>query len=272
VTPLLLALTATPGPAEVPTALGAVLAAIAGLAVGSFLNVCIDRLPRRESVVWPASRCDGCSRPLAWYENVPVVSWLALTGRCRTCGSAIGVTSPAVEAVTGLLFAGGFLIYGFHPLLLVRLTFASMLVVLFVIDLRHRILPDRMTLPGIAIGIGASTVLPPGVASALAGAALGGGLLWAISEGYFRLRGREGLGFGDVKMLAMVGAFLGWEQTLLTLFIASLAGSVVGVALIAFRRGGLQSALPFGTFLAIGALVAAAVGDPVVHWYVGLYR
>jgi leader peptidase (prepilin peptidase)/N-methyltransferase len=249
-----------------------VLAGLLGLVVGSFLNVCIYRLPRRESVVWPGSRCGGCGRALSWYENVPVVSWLVLRGRCRTCASAISVTYPLVEPVTGVIFAGGYAVYGFHPLLLVRLAFASMLVVLFVIDLRHRILPDRITLPGIAIGIGASVVLPPGPASALLGAALGGGLLWAISEGYFRLRGREGLGFGDVKMLAMIGAFLGWEQTLLTLFVASLAGSAAGLALIASRRGDLQSALPFGTFLAIGAIVAGAVGEPLVGWYTGLYR
>lgn len=268
----LFALAAALAPAGVPIPLAAALIGLLGLVVGSFLNVCIYRMPRGESVVWPGSRCGACGRTLAWYENVPVASWLMLRGRCRTCASAISITYPVVEAVTGVLFAGGYLIYGFQPLLLVRLAFASMLVVLFVIDLRHRILPDRITLPGIAIGIGASVVLPPGPASALAGAAIGGGLLWAISEGYFRLRGREGLGFGDVKMLAMIGAFLGWEQTLLTLFVASLSGSAAGLALIAARRGGLQSALPFGTFLAIGALVAAAVGEPVVAWYAGLYR
>ena len=248
------------------------MALVCGLLVGSFLNVCIYRLPRKESVVWPGSRCGACGRSLQWFENVPVVSWLALGARCRTCHARISATYPVVEGVTGLIFAGGYLVYGFHPLLLVRLTFACMVVVLFVIDLRHRILPDRITLPGIVIGLGASAVLPPGPAGALAGMLLGGGLLWAISEGYLRLRGREGLGFGDVKMLAMIGAFLGWQQTLLTLFLASLAGSVVGVWLLASRRGGLQSALPFGTFLAIGALVSAVVGDQVVAWYVGLYR
>lgn len=248
------------------------LAGALGLVIGSFLNVCIYRLPRRESVVWPASRCGACARTLAWYENVPVVSWLVLGGRCRTCRASIGVTYPAVELATGVIFAGGYLVYGVQPLLFVRLAFASMLIVLFVIDLRHRILPDRITLSGIAIGLGASVVLPPGPVSAFAGALVGGGLLWAISEGYFRLRGREGLGFGDVKMLAMIGAFLGWELTLLTLFVASLAGSAAGVALIVSRRGGMQSALPFGTFLAIGALVAAVVGDGLVRWYVGLYR
>jgi len=259
------------GVTGLPDAVLALLAGVIGLMVGSFLNVCIHRLPRRESVVWPGSRCGACGRTLRWFENVPVVSWLALGGRCRTCKAAISRTYPAVEAATALLFAGGYLVYGFQPLLLVRLTLASMLVVLFVIDFRHRILPDRLTLPGIALGLAASVVLPPGLASAVLGTLLGGGLLWAIAEGYFRLRGREGLGFGDVKMLAMIGAFLGWELTLLTLFVASLAGSAVGVALMASRRGSMESALPFGTFLAFGALVAATVGDPLVQWYVGLY-
>jgi len=253
-------------------AIAALLAGVIGLMVGSFLNVCIHRLPRLESVVWPGSRCGACGRTLRWFENVPVVSWLVLSGRCRTCKAAISRTYPAVEAATALIFAGGYLVYGPQPLLLVRLTLASMLVVLFVIDLRHRILPDRITLPGIAVGLAASVVLPPGLASAALGTVLGGGLLWGIAEGYFRLRGREGLGFGDVKMLAMIGAFLGWELTLLTLFVASLSGSAVGVALMASRRGGMESALPFGTFLAFGALVAATVGEPLVRWYVGLYR
>ncbi|MGE0393322.1 MAG: A24 family peptidase [Vicinamibacterales bacterium] len=270
-TALVLATTSSLAPAGVPAWLVAGLAGLLGLVVGSFLNVCIYRLPRGQSIVWPGSRCGACGRTLRWYENVPVLSWLVLRGRCRTCRAAISATYPAVEAATGVLFLGGYLVHGLHPLLPVRLTFASLLVVLFVIDLRHRILPDRITLSGIAIGLGASVALPPGPASAFAGAALGGGLLWAISEGYFRLRGREGLGFGDVKMLAMIGAFLGWELTLLTLFVASLAGSVAGLALIATRRGDLQSALPFGTFLTIGALVAAGVGDRLVAWYAGLY-
>ncbi len=249
-----------------------VLAAVLGLVVGSFLNVCIYRLPRQASVAWPPSHCAACDRTLAWFENVPVVSWLALGGRCRTCRAAISPMYPAVELATAAVFTGGLALYGLQPLLFVRVTFACLLIVLFVIDLRHRILPDRLTLPGIAYGLGASVVLPPGPGSPLAGAAQGGGLRWAIAEGYFRLRGREGLGFGDVKMLAMVGAFLGWPLTILTLFLASLAGSAVGVWLIATRRGGSQSALPFGTFLAAGALAAAVAGDRLVAWYVGLYR
>ena len=249
-----------------------VLVVAMGLVTGSFLNVCIYRLPRKESVVWPGSRCGSCGRSLAWFENVPVLSWVLLGGRCRSCRASISAMYPAVELVTALIFGGALWVYGLQPILLVRLVFVCMLVVLFAIDLGHRILPDAITLPGIVLGVGASVVLPPGVRDSLLGAALGGGLLWAISEGYFRLRGREGLGFGDVKMLAMIGAFLGWPQTLLTLFLASLAGSLAGVWLIVSRRGGMQSALPFGTFLAAGALVAAVAGDRLVGWYVGLYQ
>ena len=246
--------------------------ALAGLMIGSFLNVCIYRLPRRESIVWPASHCTSCNRPLAWFENVPVIGWLALRGRCRTCGSRISAMYPLVEVTTAVVFAGGVLVYGLSPLLLIRLAFACALIVLFVIDLQHRILPNVITLPGIAAGFAASLFLPPGWLSSLIGIVAGGGILFAIAEAYYRLRGIEGLGMGDVKMLAMIGAVLGWPLMLLTLVFASFAGSLVGVGLMASGRGGMQAALPFGTFLALGALVAAVAGDPILTWYLSFYR
>jgi leader peptidase (prepilin peptidase)/N-methyltransferase len=246
--------------------------ALAGLMIGSFLNVCIYRLPRRESIVWPASHCTACNRPLAWFENMPVIGWLALRGRCRTCGSPISVMYPLVEVTTGVVFAGGALVYGLSPLLFVRLAFACALIVLFVIDLQHRILPNVITLPGIAAGFVASVFLPPGWLSSAIGILAGGSILFAIAEAYYRLRGIEGLGMGDVKMLAMIGAVLGWPLMLLTLVLASFAGSVVGVGLMASGRGGMQAALPFGTFLALGALVAAVAGDPILSWYLAFYR
>jgi leader peptidase (prepilin peptidase)/N-methyltransferase len=245
--------------------------AVLGLVVGSFLNVCIHRLPRRESIAWPASHCTACQRTLAWFENVPVVAWLALRGRCRTCGARIGLTYPLVELITGAVFAGGYLIYGLTPLLAVRLLFACAMIVLFVIDLRHRILPNVITLPGIVAGLVFSAMLPPGWLASAIGAAVGGGVLFVIAEAYYRLRGVEGLGMGDVKMLAMIGAFLGWQLTLVTLVLASFSGSVVGVGLIASGRGGMQAALPFGTFLAVGAVVAAVSGDAMLGWYLSLY-
>lgn len=250
----------------------AVVFALAGLMIGSFLNVCIYRLPKRESVVWPASHCTACNRPLAWFENIPVLSWLVLRGRCRTCGARISAVYPLVELTTGVVFAGAAIIYGLSPLLFVRLAFACALIVLFVIDLQHRILPNVITLPGIAAGFVASVFLPPGWLSSLIGILAGGGILFAIAEAYYRLRGIEGLGMGDVKMLAMIGAVLGWPLMLLTLVFASFAGSVVGVGLMVSGRGGMQAALPFGTFLALGALVAAVAGDPILAWYLAFYQ
>lgn len=249
-----------------------ILFGLFGLALGSFLNVCIYRLPRHESLSFPASHCTSCNRPLSWYENVPVVGWVALRGRCRTCGAAISVMYPIVEALTAAVFISGYLIYGPTPLLAARLLFACAMIVLFAIDLRHRILPNVITLPGIVIGFIFSLLLPPGWVSSLAGILIGGGILFAIGEAYYRLRGIEGLGMGDVKMLAMIGAFLGWKLTLLTLVLASFAGSFIGVALIASGRGGMKFALPFGTFLAVGAIVAAVAGEPLLAWYLSFYR
>jgi leader peptidase (prepilin peptidase)/N-methyltransferase len=250
----------------------AILLGLLGLAVGSFLNVCIYRLPRHESLNWPASHCTSCRRPLAWYENVPLVSWLVLRGRCRTCGEAISVMYPAVEAITGAVFVAGYAIYGLTPLLAVRLLFACAMIVLFAIDLRHYILPNVITLPGIAAGFVFSFFLPPGWLASLIGLLAGGGLLFAIAEAYYRLRGVEGLGMGDVKMLAMIGAFLGWKLMLVTLVLASFAGSLLGVGMMLMGRGGMKAALPFGTFLAVGALAAAVVGEPLLTWYLGMYE
>jgi leader peptidase (prepilin peptidase)/N-methyltransferase len=249
-----------------------VFLSVFGLIVGSFLNVCIYRLPRRQSVNWPGSRCTSCQRPLSWYENIPVVSWLALGGRCRTCGERVSVMYPIVELVTAALFVAGYLIYGGTPLLAVRLAFACAMVVLFVIDLQHHILPNVITVPGILVGFALSLFLPPGWKSSLIGLIAGGGVLFVIAEAYYRLRGIEGLGMGDVKMLAMIGAFLGWKLVLVTLILASFAGSVIGLGVIATGRGGMKAALPFGTFLAVGALTAAVIGDRLVDWYVGFYR
>lgn len=248
------------------------LLGVLGLVVGSFLNVCIYRLPRGQSVNWPGSRCTTCDRGLSWYENIPVVSWLALRGQCRTCGERISVMYPIVEIITAALFIAAYFIYGWTPLLAVRLAFACAMVVLFAIDLQHYLLPNVITVPGIVVGFVLSLVLPPGWKASLIGLIAGGGLLFAIAEAWYRFRGIEGLGMGDVKMLAMIGAFLGWKLMLVTLVLSSFAGSLIGVAAIALGRGGMKSALPFGTFLAVGALVAAVAGDPIVDWYVGFYR
>ena len=244
---------------------------VAGLCVGSFLNVCIHRLPRGGSLVRPRSRCPGCEHELAWYENIPVLSYLILLGRCRRCRARINIRYPVVELLTAVLFVWHYGVFGWTALLAVRLLFACALVVLFAIDLEHQILPDVITLPGLAAGLIFSLAFPPGVLDAVLGVLVGGGVLWLIGEAYYRYSGQEGMGGGDIKMLAMVGAFLGWKLTLITLVLSSMLGSLFGVAVILSRRGNLKQALPYGTFLALGALVASLYGDRIVEWYVGLY-
>jgi len=248
-----------------------VLAASLGLVIGSFLNVCIYRLPRDQSIAWPASRCTTCGRPLSWYENVPVLSYLVLRGRCRTCGEGISAMYPIVEAVTSALFVLLAWHFGPTPLLFVRIVFACAMVVLFVIDLQHQILPNEITLPGIVVGLACSVFLEPGWRDALIGAVAGGGSLWLLAEAYRRLRHKDGLGFGDVKMLAMIGAFLGWKLMLLTLVFASFTGSFVAIALMLARRADWQSKLPLGTFLALAAVPASVIGEAIVNWYLGFY-
>jgi leader peptidase (prepilin peptidase)/N-methyltransferase len=254
-----------------PDTLGLIALAWLGLAVGSFLNVCIHRVPRRASIVRPRSRCPHCDYELRWYDNIPIVSYAMLGGRCRRCRERIGLRYPAVELITLGVFVLHYLVFGLSALLAVRLLFACALIALFAIDLEHKLLPDAITLPGVAAGLIFSLVLPPGVVNALIGALVGGGVLWLIGEAYYRFSGQEGMGGGDVKMLAMVGAFLGWKLVIVTLFLSSILGSLIGMAVIATRRGGMKYALPYGTFIALGALVASLYGDQIVDWYVGLY-
>jgi leader peptidase (prepilin peptidase)/N-methyltransferase len=222
--------------------------------------------------VSPGSRCPSCGAALGALDNIPVISYVFLLGRCRRCQASISPRYPLVELATAGLFVLHYFVFGWTPLLAVRLLFASAMVALFFIDLEHRLLPDRITLPGIAIGLAASLFLPPGIRDALIGAFAGGGVLWAIGEAYYRYAGEEGMGGGDVKMLAMIGAFLGWQQVLITLVFSSIAGSVIGLIVIALRRGDMKYALPFGTFLSLAALAASLYGAPMIDWYTGLYR
>jgi leader peptidase (prepilin peptidase) / N-methyltransferase len=253
-----------PGAAEIALAL-------LGLCVGSFLNVCIHRLPLKQSVVHPRSRCPKCGYMLRWYDNMPVLSYAMLRARCRSCGAPISLQYPLIEVITAIVFVAHWYVFGATVMLPLRLLFACALIVLFMIDLEHQILPDVITLPGIVLGVALSLVLPPGLVESLLGVVVGGGLLWGIAELWYRLRKVEAMGFGDVKMLAMIGAFLGWKLMLLTLVLSSFLGSIVGVAMIAFKRGDMKYALPFGTFLALGALVAASVGDRIIEWYSAFY-
>jgi leader peptidase (prepilin peptidase) / N-methyltransferase len=244
--------------------------AILGLMIGSFLNVCICRLPRQESIVFPASHCTRCGKPIAWYHNLPIVSWLLLRGRCASCGERISIVYPLIEAATGGLFALHYLWFGWDPILVPRLLFACALVVLAMIDLEHHILPNSITLGGMVVGFLFSLLLPPGWMASLAGILLGGGVLFVIGELYLRVRGIEGMGMGDVKMLAMIGAFLGWKAVLVTILLASMSGALVGAALLLARKGDMQYALPFGTFLSGAALVASFVGDRLIDWYLAV--
>lgn len=255
----------------IPPALAVAFAAMFGAVVGSFLNVCIYRVPIGKSIVWPASACPRCQRMLSWYENIPVLSFLALGGRCRTCREAISIRYPIIEALTAVMFALAWWQYGPGPLLAARLLFGCALVVLFAIDLEHHLLPNVITLPGIAVGFAFSLFAEPGWQASLLGILVGGGVLYGTAEAYYRIRHEDGLGMGDVKMLAMIGAFIGWKLTLLTLMMASLGGSVIGVVLIATGKGSMKYALPFGTFLALGAAAAATVGPAALDWYLGLF-
>ena len=248
------------------------VALLFGVCVGSFLNVVIHRMPRGESVVSPGSRCPRCGYALRWKDNIPVLSWLLLGGKCRQCRAPISIQYPIVELVTAALFV--LVAWATPPgvLLASRLVLVVMLIALFGIDLHHQILPNLITLPGILIGLAFSLVAPPGIIDALIGAALGAAVLYGIAYAYYAVRREEGLGMGDVKMLAMIGAFLGWKAVLVTLILSSFAGALVGLGLILFSRGTMRLALPFGTFLALGALAAMLVGEPLVTWYAGFYQ
>ncbi len=246
---------------------GLVLMAAAGLLVGSFLNVCIHRLPRRESLVSPGSHCPSCGTRLRWLDNVPILSYLLLAGRCRTCHTPIPATYPIVELVTGVLFATLYASIGSGPLLISRLVFCSAMLVLLVIDLEHRLLPNAITIPGILVGFLLSFLGPPGWFSSMMGVLAGGAIPLMMANLYLWIRGEEGLGMGDVKMLAMIGAFLGWQLMLVTLFVASLVGSVVGVGLIVFAGKDRSFPIPFGSFLALAAVLASLAGESLKAWW-----
>ena len=253
------------------------LVLITGAMVGSFLNVVIHRVPLGESVVSPRSRCPHCRHEISWWENIPVLSWMLLRGRCRGCGAGISFRYVLVEILAALLAGLLFSRMGPSGEFLFFTYFALNLLALIYIDLDHPLLPDRLTLSGLVVGlIGAPLVSPEGLLTgfvfALNGVLVGGGLLFAVAWGYEKATGRQGMGGGDIKLLAMIGAFLGWEGALLSLFIGSLAGSVIGVALMVFRGADGRLALPFGPFLAIGAYGTLFWGPQLLEWYFGSLR
>jgi leader peptidase (prepilin peptidase) / N-methyltransferase len=242
-----------------------------GLAVGSFLNVCIHRLPLKLSVIHPGSRCPSCGYELRWYDNLPILSYVLLRGRCRSCGKGISLQYPVIEVITAVVFLAHWYAFGPTALLAARLVFGCALIVLFMIDLEHQILPDVITLPGIVTGLVLSVALPPGPLMSLLGLLLGGGLLWAIAELWYRLRHVEAMGFGDVKMLAMIGAWLGVKMVVMTFVLSSMMGGLVGVVLIASRRADMATKVPYGTMLAVAALIASLYGGPLLAWYLSRF-
>jgi leader peptidase (prepilin peptidase)/N-methyltransferase len=289
-----------------------------GIVIGSFLNVCITRIPEDLSIVSPGSRCPKCKTAIKFYDNVPVFAWIWLRGKCRACGEPISVMYPLVELATGLLFVAAFLEYGITQATVKWLFFTCLIVVLTITDLRVRLLPDLVTWPGFAAGLVLSAFVPPsggfgqalswrlfhqslqpkaaGLVDAILGAAFGSFLLWGLAAGYKLVRKREGMGFGDVKMMAMVGAFVGLRGTFWTILVGSLLGSVIGLSVVVAlylggwgrglaergsRRGlgtvdGLrwtiasQYQLPLGTFLGIGALAIVYLGPLIGGQWLGL--
>ncbi len=267
--------------------------AAVGAVIGSFLNVVIHRVPRAESIVFPSSRCPSCGTNIRPYDNIPIIGWLMLRGRCRACRAPISPRYPAVEALTAALFA---LTMWFHSGLTLSLpfdlVFVAAIVALVFIDAEHMILPNVITYPGVLFallarvvvpnlyGVGFLTALQPecsprliSLEGAVIGALAGGGFLWLVGWLWERLRGVEAMGLGDVKMMFMVGAYLGWPRTMLTIFISVLTGSIVGVVMM-LRSGerDMQMLLPFGIFLGAGAIISLLFGMPIVEWYAGQFR
>ncbi len=266
-----------------------------GLVIGSFLNVCIRRLPQGRSIVRPGSHCPACGAAIAFYDNIPLLSYLLLRGRCRNCGARISPLYPAVELAAGILFLLGYWFYGLSWLLVKNLLFFSLLLVLIFTDLLERTLPDGITLGGALAGIAVSFLAPPGDGTArwlsdrlfafpppaaathlvdsLLGAGVSAAVLWLVGAVYARVRGRQGLGFGDVKMMLLIGAFLGLKRTLLTILVGSLLGSVVGILFIRLARKDLKNyELPFGSFLGVAAMLVTFYGTAILDWYQSLLR
>jgi len=237
---------------------------LVGACIGSFLNVVIYRLPRGESIVSPRSRCPGCGRQIGVLENIPIVSFIALGGKCAGCGGAISWRYPAVELLTASGFGAIFLLDGPGIPLLRDLLFFSLLIPIAFIDIDHRIIPDELSLGGLVAGILLSFLPGGDWIGSVGGALLGGGILYATAFLYEKIREAEGMGGGDIKLLAMIGAFVGWRGTLATIFFGALLGAIGGM--LAMRKGGdgLKTAIPFGPYLCVAALGARYLGE--VFW------
>jgi len=256
-----------------------VLAGVIGAILGSFANVCIWRMPRGESVVWPPSHCPSCGRRLSWWENVPILSYPALRARCRTCRARISMRYPIVELAMTLLSLLAWWYFNEPLRFLVYLClFILPMVIVTGVDLYHYIIPDSITLPGIGVGLIVHLVLGTGgrtwlwtAIDSVAGILIGGGVLYLVALAYEKLRKQEGLGGGDVKLIAMMGAFFGWKAALLILLMASFLGSIVGLLVISILRKDLKYAIPFGPFLAAAGVLNLFAGARIISWYTGLF-
>jgi leader peptidase (prepilin peptidase)/N-methyltransferase len=241
------------------------------MCIGSFLNVCIYRIPNGSSIVRPPSSCPVCNASIKWFDNIPVVSYILLRGRCRGCKTRISIRYPIVEMLTGLFAVITWMEFGLSLSALIYFFFITILLVITFIDIDHRIIPDIISLPCIPLGFALSFVLPSITwIDSLLGIALGGGSLLAIAWGYQLFRGKEGMGGGDIKLLAMIGAFLGWKGVLFTIMASSFTGTAVGIIMMIRAGGGMKMALPFGPFLAIGAILYLFVGPQTISWYFNL--
>jgi leader peptidase (prepilin peptidase)/N-methyltransferase len=248
-----------------------------GAVVGSFLNVCIYRLPRSESVVFPASHCPSCGSGIRPHDNIPIASYIFLRGRCRSCGIRISPQYPVVELVNALLTMFLFIKFGFSLTFLFLFIFCSALVVITFVDLEHRIIPDVISLPGIVVGFAASFFIADlytgrnlGWLNSLIGILVGGGSLFIVAFAYQLLTKKEGMGGGDIKLLAMMGAFLGWVAVPFIIFASSLVGSVVGITVMLAQKKDTKLAIPFGPFLAFGAILYVFYGKQLIYWYLHL--
>lgn len=245
-------------------------ALIFGMVVGSFLNVCICRMPKDESVVSPPSHCPNCSYQIRWYDNIPVLSYLFLRGKCRGCGSHISLQYPFVELINGILTLLLFLRFGPTPVFAALFIFCSALVVITFIDIEHQIIPDEISLSGIVIGFVLSFFMQPGWFASLIGILLGGGSLLLVAWLYQKLTGKDGMGGGDIKLLGMMGAFLGWQAIPFIIFASSMIGSVIGVSIMLLQKKDSKLAIPFGPYLAFAAVLYIFYGQPLIRWYLEL--
>jgi len=239
-----------------------------GLALGSFLNVCIHRIPLKKSIINPPSSCPQCGERIRFYDNIPLISYIVLLGRCRRCGKPISIGYPLVELITGLLSLSLFVKYKLGHQYFLFLIFSASLVVISFIDLRHQIIPDIISLPGIVLGLLISLIFRDLTwYDSLIGVIVGGGILYLVAHVFAMLTGKEGMGGGDIKLLAMIGAWMGWLALPFIIIISSLTGAVIGGLSLLFTRQGLRAKIPFGPFLTLGALVYLFFGNELVSWY-----